>query len=62
MSDEPSVKPSNPSPMCVPAFWPMAMGAALLEKGGALYARNLKFVEEEIKQTGAPAKPARSRW
>jgi polyhydroxyalkanoate depolymerase len=49
MSDEPSVKPSNPSPMCVPAFWPMAMGAALLEKGGALYARNLKFVEEEIK-------------
>ncbi len=33
----------------VPAFWPTAMGAALLEQGVELYARNLKFVEEEIK-------------
>lgn len=33
----------------VPAFWPMAMAAALLEQGSALYATNLKFVEQEIK-------------
>ena len=30
-------------------FWPTAMGAALLKQGVELYARNLKFVEEEIK-------------
>jgi polyhydroxyalkanoate depolymerase len=33
----------------VPAFWPMAMAAGLAEKGAELYARNLKFVEEEIR-------------
>lgn len=33
----------------VPAFWPMAMAAALMKEGSALYAKNLKFVEEEIK-------------
>ncbi len=33
----------------VPAFWPMAMAAALAEEGTELYAKNLKFVEEEIK-------------
>ena len=38
-----------PSRLSVPAFWPMAMGAALLEEGREIYARNLKFVEEEIK-------------
>lgn len=36
----------------VPAFWPMAMAASLAEQGAALYARNLKFVEEEIKIHG----------
>src|SRR5450756_2010107 len=33
----------------VPAFWPMAMAAALFDKGSELYVRNLKFVDEEIK-------------
>jgi len=33
----------------VPAFWPVAMAASLAEQGAELYARNLKFVEEEIK-------------
>jgi poly(3-hydroxyalkanoate) synthetase len=33
----------------VPAFWPMAMAAGLAEEGAELYARNLKFVEEEIR-------------
>jgi polyhydroxyalkanoate depolymerase len=33
----------------VPAFWPMAMASALVEQGSELYAKNLKFIEEEIK-------------
>ena len=33
----------------VPAFWPMAMAAALVEEGIGLYAKNLRFVDEEIK-------------
>ena len=33
----------------VPAFWPMAMAATLLEEGAGLYARNLKFIDEEVK-------------
>lgn len=33
----------------VPAFWPMAMAAALAQEGSALLARNLKFVDEEIR-------------
>ncbi|HET8710295.1 MAG TPA: hypothetical protein VFM32_02880, partial [Spongiibacteraceae bacterium] len=33
----------------VPAFWPMAMAAALAEEGGELVARNLKFLGEELK-------------
>lgn len=33
----------------VPAFWPIAMAAALVEEGAELYAHNLKFAEEEIK-------------
>ena len=36
----------------VPAFWPMTMAANLVEEGQELYARNLKFVEEEIKIHG----------
>jgi poly(3-hydroxybutyrate) depolymerase len=47
MPTKPSVQASELSLMSVPAFWPMA----LLEesKGTELYAKNLKFVEEEIK-------------
>ena len=44
-----SVKSSELSLASVPAFWPMAMAAAMVEEGTELYAKNLKFVEEEIK-------------
>jgi poly(3-hydroxyalkanoate) synthetase len=36
----------------VPAFWPMAMAASMLQEGVELYARNIEFVEEEIKIHG----------
>jgi poly(3-hydroxyalkanoate) synthetase len=36
----------------VPAFWPMAMAAALIEEGSELYAKNLKFYQEEIRIHG----------
>ncbi len=49
MSKESPAKSSEFSLAGVPAFWPMAMGAAMLEQGVELYARNLRFVEEEIK-------------
>ena len=49
MSKKPSVKSSELSLMSVPAFWPMAMAAAMMEEGTELYAKNLKFAEEEIK-------------
>jgi len=32
-----------------PVFWPMAMATAMFEQGTELYAKNLKFVDEEIK-------------
>jgi len=43
------VRSSEFSLASVPAFWPVAMAAQLMEAGTELYARNLKFVEEEIK-------------
>ena len=46
---EKSAAKSSTSLMSVPAFWPMAMAAAMIEGGRELYAKNLKFVEEEIK-------------
>ena len=46
---KPSVSSSELSVLSVPAFWPMAMAAGLFEEGEELYAKNLKFVEEEIK-------------
>jgi poly(3-hydroxyalkanoate) synthetase len=49
MTPKSSVKSSELSLTSVPAFWPMAMAASLMEQGAELYARNLKFVEEEIK-------------
>ncbi len=49
MSDRPKVKSAEFSLASVPAFWPMAMAAAVAEEGVELYARNLRFVEEEIK-------------
>ena len=44
-----SVKSTDLALSSVPAFWPMAMAAALFEQGVDLYAKNLKFVDEEIK-------------
>jgi poly(3-hydroxyalkanoate) synthetase len=44
-----AVKPAEFSLASVPAFWPMAMAASLMEEGADLYAKNLKFAEEEIK-------------
>jgi hypothetical protein len=38
--------------MSVPAFWPMATATAMLEEGVDLYAKNVKFAEEEIKIHG----------
>ena len=49
MPKEPSAKSADLSLLSVPAFWPMAMATAMLEEGTKLYAKNLKFVEEEIK-------------
>jgi poly(3-hydroxyalkanoate) synthetase len=49
MPKNPIVKSSELSGASVPAFWPTAMAAALLEQGAELYAKNLRFVEEEIK-------------
>ena len=49
MLDKSSVKPANPSLLSVPAFWPMSMAMAMFEQGTELYAKNLKFVDEEIK-------------
>ena len=45
-TDEPA---KDLSLLSVPAFWPMAMATTMLEEGTELYAKNLKFVEEEIK-------------
>lgn len=45
-------EPENPSLLSVPAFWPMAMAATMFEEETELYAKNLKFVEEEIKIHG----------
>lgn len=49
MPNKLSVKSTDLALSSVPAFWPMAMAAALFEQGEELYAKNLKFVDEEIK-------------
>lgn len=36
----------------VPALWPMQFASALMSRGADLYARDLKFVEEDIKLHG----------
>jgi len=48
MPKKPSVKSSDLSLMSVPAFWPMAMAATMMEEGAELYAKNVKFVDEEL--------------
>jgi polyhydroxyalkanoate depolymerase len=49
MYSKPPVKASELSLASVPAFWPMAMAASLWEAGAELYARNLKFLDEEVR-------------
>ncbi len=49
MENRPPVQPSNVSLASIPAFWPVAMAASLATEGAELYAKNLKFVEEEIR-------------
>lgn len=49
MSSTPSAKSVEFSLTSVPAFWPITLAAALAEQEVELYARNLRFVEEEIK-------------
>jgi poly(3-hydroxyalkanoate) synthetase len=49
MPPKPFAKASEFTLTSVPAFWPVAMAAALAESGAELYAKNLKFVDEEVK-------------
>ncbi len=42
-------KSAAPAWMGIPAFWPMTMAASMVKDGAALYARNIDFVDEEIK-------------
>jgi poly(3-hydroxybutyrate) depolymerase len=49
MAKRPATRSRELSPTSVPAFWPVAMAAAMVEEGTELYAKNAKFVEEEIK-------------
>lgn len=43
------VHPCELTGVSVPLMWPMLAAAQLAEEGLELYAKNLKFVEEEIK-------------
>ncbi len=52
MSARPLDRPVNSSSLGVPAFWPVAMAAALVSEGAQLYAKNLKFIEEETRIYG----------
>jgi len=49
MPTNPPIKCADFSLMSIPAFWPMAMAAKLIEQGEGLYVKNLKFANEEIK-------------
>ena len=49
MQTDPVVKSAEHSITSIPAFWPVAMAAGLAAEGAELYARNLKFLEEEIR-------------
>jgi polyhydroxyalkanoate depolymerase len=49
---KPPVSSSELSKISVPAFWPMTMANGLLEQQLDLYAKNLRFIEEEIKIYG----------
>lgn len=52
MTKKPTPGTSDLRVLSVPVFWPMALAASLVQEGAELYARNLKFAEEEIKIHG----------
>jgi polyhydroxyalkanoate depolymerase len=43
---------ANFTSLSVPAFWPVAMTAALVQRGAELYARNVSFINEELRIHG----------
>jgi poly(3-hydroxyalkanoate) synthetase len=47
-----SAEHTQRSLLSVPVFWPMALGAELLENGLELYSKSLRFAEEEIRIHG----------
>jgi len=49
MARKPAVRSAQLTRLSVPAFWPMALATALVEEGSEVYARNIEFVEEEIR-------------
>ncbi len=49
MPQQTPAKPATPSFPSVPAFWPMAMATTLFQQGSELLAKNIKFVDEEIR-------------
>ncbi|HSB25926.1 MAG TPA: alpha/beta fold hydrolase [Burkholderiaceae bacterium] len=49
MARDTTVPASRAPAIGVPAFWPVTMAGALLAEGTKLVARNLRFVEEEIR-------------
>ncbi len=49
MSETRGAKTAEFAGVGVPAFWPVAMAAGLAEAGAEIFAKNLEFVEEEIK-------------
>ena len=44
-----AAKSPAPSWMSVPAFWPMAMATEMLKESSKIYAKDVEFIEEEIK-------------
>jgi hypothetical protein len=48
MTAAPITEPHQPL-LSIPAFWPAMVASALTARGAELYARNLKFIEEEVK-------------
>jgi len=49
MPKKSSVTAAERALLSVPAFWPMAVPTEMLEAGTHLVARNIKFIDEEVK-------------
>lgn len=52
MNTQQSTKTSKQPAVTVPFFWPLTMAASMLESGLGLYAKNLRFANEEAKIHG----------